>query len=332
METNPATALHSLDEMEFELHLPPIRKHKDGRIKRLEGEDFVPPSDDLDGVSSKDVVIDPATGLSARLYIPLDVVEESKEGGAKKPPTLVYFHGGVFCVQTPFSALHHFYMNSLVSKAKILAVSIHYRRAPEHLLPAAYEDCWAGLQWVLSHSKADGPADEWINSYADLGRVYLAGDCAGANIAHHVALRYGEEKAGDGRPDLEGLVLVHPFFWGGEKLPEELEKVEPEWLAAIDQIWPLVSGLGLDNPWINPAAEGAPSLAGLGCRRVLVAVGDEDPTCVRGLLYYEKLGQSGWAGAAELWVTPGENHIFHLDNPSSNKAKELMDKFASFLN
>ncbi|KAG6743261.1 hypothetical protein POTOM_054213 [Populus tomentosa] len=64
------------------------------------------------------------------------------------------------------------------------------RLAPEHQLPIAYDDSWAGLQWIAKHSNGNGP-EPWINEYADLGRVILAGESAGGTIAHYVAVQAG---------------------------------------------------------------------------------------------------------------------------------------------
>ncbi|KAK3195737.1 hypothetical protein Dsin_027047 [Dipteronia sinensis] len=65
-------------------------------------------------------------------------------------------------------------LTSLVSKANIMAISIEYRLAPEHPLPIAYEDSWAGLQWVATHSNGLGP-ELWLKDQADVGRVFLGG-------------------------------------------------------------------------------------------------------------------------------------------------------------
>ncbi|KAM0877120.1 hypothetical protein ACQ4PT_035714 [Festuca glaucescens] len=48
-----------------------FRLYKDGHIDRLSGMDTVPAGFDADtGVTSKDVMIDAATGVSVRLYLP----------------------------------------------------------------------------------------------------------------------------------------------------------------------------------------------------------------------------------------------------------------------
>lgn len=96
-----------------------------------------------------------------------------------------------------------------MSHGSIIAVSIDYRLAPEHPLPIAYDDSWAALQWIATHSNGSGP-EPWLNKYADPGLVFLEGESAGANIAHHVAVRAG----GTGLAGLKitGVLAVHPFL------------------------------------------------------------------------------------------------------------------------
>ncbi|WCJ31408.1 alpha/beta-Hydrolases superfamily protein [Euphorbia peplus] len=173
------------------LELSPLLKvYEDGHVERLLGTTVVPPSlDDPEtpNVQSKDVIYSPLFNLSSRLYLPNSVSPN------QKLPLLVYYHGGGFCIETAFSPTYHNYLNKLVSEANVAVVSVDYRRAPEHPLPASYDDSWTALEWVASHFNGDGP-EEWINVHADLDRVFLGGDSAGANIAHFIAMKYGKEK------------------------------------------------------------------------------------------------------------------------------------------
>ena len=70
--------------------------------------------------------------------------------GAGPFPVVVYFHGGGFVVDSVASPAYHRYLNSVASKAGVLAVSVNYRLAPEHPLPAAYDDSWAALSGAAS--------------------------------------------------------------------------------------------------------------------------------------------------------------------------------------
>ncbi|KAL7236634.1 hypothetical protein ACSBR1_019849 [Camellia fascicularis] len=120
---------------------PFIRVYKDGRVERFIGNDVVPPSINPNtGVQSKDVVIDPETGLSTRLYI------SNTPNPHHKLPLLVYFHGGGFYIETAFSPTYHNYLNSFAIEANVIIVSVEYRRAPEHPFPIAYNDSWAAIK------------------------------------------------------------------------------------------------------------------------------------------------------------------------------------------
>ncbi|KAH6758974.1 hypothetical protein C2S51_019209 [Perilla frutescens var. frutescens] len=312
------------NELEFEF-LPYIRVYKNGNIVRLKGEDTIPAGNDPHtGVSSKDVTnIIPEVEVYVRIYVPKISTNNQKF------PLLVYYHGGAFLVQTPSSPTYHNYLNALVAKSQVTAVSVHYRRAPEHHLPAAYEDSWAALHWVASHCNGDGP-EAMLNHHADFRRVFLGGDSAGGNIVHNLAMAAGNPDGGL-NVGILGIALVDPFFWGSD--PIETEELDSGKKAYVDRLWGAVCpSCPLDDPWINPVAEGGPSLVGLGCWRVLVTVAEKDLLKDRGWLYFQVLSRSGWLGALEIDETEGEEHCFHLDNLESEKAKERMRKMADFFN
>lgn len=131
---------------------------------------------------------------------------------------------------------------------------------------------------------------------------------------------------------LLGVALVHPYFWGAK--PIGSEAADPERKASVDRLWAFICPSNSDNddPRVNPLAEGAPSLAGLGCGRVLVCVAEKDPLKDRGWKYFEAVGRSGWPGVVEIMETEDEDHCFHLDDLESPKAKELIRRLAAFLN
>ncbi|KAF5175455.1 2-hydroxyisoflavanone dehydratase [Thalictrum thalictroides] len=310
------------NEVAYEM-LPVLRVYKDGRVERYQGTEVVPSSlDPHTGVLSKDIMITPQTNVSARIYLP-------NNQSIQKLPLIIYFHGGRFCIESAFSPTTHHYLNLLVSKSNVIAVSINYRLAPEHPLPTAYDDSWTALQWVATHFKGEGH-EVWLKEHVDFGRVFLVGDSAGANIAHNMAMRAGHE----GLVDMEiyGVALVHTYFWGEESIGSEALNMEKK--ANVDSAWPFVcpSSPSNDDPRINPMAVGAPMLSGLGCTSVLVCVAEKDVFRDRGWLYYETLKRSGWKGIVEIVETQGEDHIFHLRNLSSEKGADLTKCLADFFN
>lgn len=293
---------------------PMFRVYKDGRVERLADTPKVTPSPSADpttGVRSKDVVLSPESKLSARIYLPKSSVTDHH-----KLPLLIYFHGGGFAIESAFSTLYHNYLNSLVAAADVIAVSVEYRLAPEHPIPACYDDCWTVLKWVALHAenKAQGP-DPWLNEHADFRRVFLAGDSAGANIAHNISVRAGTEGLGS-FVNIMGMVLIHPYF--GIDKPERL------WTFLCPET------SGLDDPRFYPAAD--PNLlAKTGCGKVLVCIASKDLLRERGWSYYQTLKKSGWGGVVEIVETEDEEHVFHLFNPTCEKAGSLMKLVASFI-
>ncbi|KAJ6692564.1 RECEPTOR GID1 putative-RELATED [Salix purpurea] len=298
---------------------PFFRIYKDGHIERLSGTDIVPCGLDPEtNVLSKDAVYSPELNLSSRLYRPHSTSPD------KKLPVLVYYHGGGFLIETPFSSRYHGHLNSLVKATEVIAISVDYRLAPEHPLPIAYDDSWTALEWVASHVNGDGP-EEWLNSHADFGQVFLAGDSAGANIAHKLAMRCGQENTSG--VNVTGVILVHPYFGGKEPIGTEVLEVK----SMYDPLWQYAcpASSGLDDPLFNPLVD--PELDSLGCRKVLVIIGGKDFLRERGWHYYEKLSQGGWDGVAEIMEGTDDDHVFHLGDPTCENAVALLERIAAFI-
>ncbi|CAL5064053.1 unnamed protein product [Urochloa decumbens] len=313
-----------------------FRLYSDGHVERTGGMDTVPAGfDAATGVTSKDVVIDAATGLAARLYLPAiqtaaPLPSESDDGSATtKLPVLVIFHGGYFVVGSPGNHNFHGYVNSLVAGARVVAVSVDYRLAPEHPLPAAYDDALAALTWAVSG------ADPWLADHGDLGRVFVAGASAGANIAHSTAVAASASASHHATPALaprvEGVILLHPSFCGEHRLEDEVE----EFWQANKKRWAVIfpgATDGLDDPRINPmAAAGEPGLAKLAGKRLFVSTASEDPRAPRGRAYCEAVRASGWPGKMEWFETEGEGHCFFVSDHVSREAVALMDRVLAFV-
>ncbi|XP_047973136.1 probable carboxylesterase 2 [Salvia hispanica] len=298
---------------------PVLRVYKNGRIERLIGEDDVPPSlDPATGVQSKDVQIAPEINLSARIYLPPNA------DPSKKLPLLVYYHGGGFVIGSTFSPLYHKHLNHLVAQANVVAVSVNYRLAPEFPLPTAFEDSWCALKW-----NAEGK-EEWINDFADLNRVYLGGDSAGANIAHNMAMQVGLENP-EGF-NLQGIFLNCPFFGGVDPIGSEGAEEFKSWRESFEKLWGFVCpGMrDRDERWVNPGND--PKLSGLGCRKVIVYVAEKDFLKDRGWYYTEVLSNCGWKREIECIEVAGEDHCFSVINSDSEVAIDMIKKVASFIN
>jgi len=102
-------------------------------------------------------------------------------GHAAKPgeqqPVVVFFHGGGWV----FGDLetHDNMCRSIAGLADCTVISVDYRLAPESKFPAAIDDAFAATQWIARNAST-------LN--LDLGRLAVAGDSAGGNLATVVAL------------------------------------------------------------------------------------------------------------------------------------------------
>ena len=102
---------------------------------------------------------------------------------AAKPGALVFFHGGGW-VQGDVET-HDVVCSHLAAATRREVVSVEYRLAPEHRYPAAVDDCVAVTR-----------------ALAATGKVVVAGDSAGGNLAAVVSLELPRE--------VTAQVLVYP--------------------------------------------------------------------------------------------------------------------------
>ncbi|KAJ9538495.1 hypothetical protein OSB04_031228 [Centaurea solstitialis] len=302
-----------------------IRVYKDGSVERLMISPYVSPSlqDPINGISSKDIVISPH--VSARLYLP-----KSTPKNSQKLPIFVYIHGGGFVVGSAFTLLEHNYLNTIVSHTNALVISIEYRLAPEHLLPAAYEDCWTALQWVASHAtnleKNLENQEPWLVEFGDFERLYIGGDSAGANIVHNLALQAKRESL-NGDVKILGAFLGCPYFWSSSYGVESL--AYGCWMVA----YPQAEG-GIDSPMINPFVGGVGGrgfATEYGVRKLLVVAAEQDVLRDINVKYFEGVKESDWDGEVEFLEIEGENHCFYAMDSTSEKAKVVMERLASFI-
>lgn len=97
--------------------------------------------------------------------------------GAGPHPLYVFLHGGGWCVGTLDERDAR--CRTISAGAGCVVASVDYRMAPENQYPTPPEDCYAALEWLVSH------ADDLD---VDAGRVAIGGESAGANLAAVVCL------------------------------------------------------------------------------------------------------------------------------------------------
>ena len=101
-----------------------------------------------------------------------------KPEGVEGPlPCIYHIHGGGYVGGG--AAQLEFFHRPLVRELRCVLVSVDYRLAPEHVFPAAIEDCYAGLRWTVENAASFG---------IDTQRIGVMGESAGGGLAAALAL------------------------------------------------------------------------------------------------------------------------------------------------
>lgn len=165
----------------------------------------------------KDLLFNATHNLYLRLYKPA-----SSSSSAKLLPILYFIHGGGFCYGSRTWPHYQNYCFKLALELQAVIISPDYRLAPKHRLPAAITDCFMALEWLHSHVLSEEP-DTWLTDVADFNNVFITGDSAGGNIAHHLAMKLGAGSPQLAPVQVRGYVLLEPFFGGTVLTKSEVE-------------------------------------------------------------------------------------------------------------
>uniref|UniRef100_A0A0E0JE73 Alpha/beta hydrolase fold-3 domain-containing protein n=1 Tax=Oryza punctata TaxID=4537 RepID=A0A0E0JE73_ORYPU len=313
-----------------------IQLLSDGSVVR--GDDAallpMPALQDVPGVQWKDAVYDAAHGLKVRIYKPATAPAATTGDDGGKLPVLVYFHGGGYCIgaldQSPF----HTFCLRAADELPAVVLSVQYRLAPEHRLPTAIDDGTAFFSWL----RGVGSAEPWLAESADLARTFISGVSAGANLAHHVAVRVtsGQPVVDDVDPVVRvaGYVLIDAFFGGVERTAAEANPPADVSLLTVemaDQFWRLAlpAGATRDHPVANPFGPDSTSLETVALPPALVVASGGDVLYNRVMDYAARLKRMG--KVVELAEFEGAQHGFSVLQPWSTETSEVIQVLKRFV-
>ena len=268
--------------------IPTLRR----RIERT-----APPVFPWAGVRVEPVVAD---GVPGEWVVPKHAAEDR---------ALLYLHGGAWVMGSPRT--HRALVADLARRAGVRALAIDYRLAPEHPYPAALDDCAAGYEWLLA-------------SGIDPGRIVVAGDSAGGNLALALLLRLRDA----GTPLPAGAVLLSPVTdleLGGAS--HATRKAVDPFFARAD-LRPFITQYAvahdLRDPYLSPVGA---DLGGL--PPLLIHVGDHEVLRDDAV----RLGERARAAGVEAWtvVWPGMTHVFQMQTFLLPEARRANREIADFV-
>ena len=112
-------------------------------------------------------------------------------------PGIIYFHGGGWVAGNLDT--HDGFCRRLSNESGCRVVAVDYRLAPEHVFPAALEDCHAAIRHVASNPREFG---------VDPARLGVAGDSAGGGLAAALC-HLARDRAG---PAIAFQLLICPIL------------------------------------------------------------------------------------------------------------------------
>ncbi|KAK9152664.1 hypothetical protein Sjap_000144 [Stephania japonica] len=307
-----------------------LKVYSDGTISRSIPSAFSPPIIDDPSVLHEQYTFHSLHNLPLRIYKPNTSTTTTTTD--HKLPIFIFFHGGGFCIGSCTWPVFHNACIALAAAIQAVVIAPDYRLAPEHRLPAAYEDAIDVLTWVKDRAVAREESGRWWTEVVDFGRVFIGGESAGGNISHHLAVRLrggGGEKLELGSVKVQGFVMVAPAFGGVERTASEAEAEGAIGsflsLEQCDRNWKLCSPVGetRDHPFLNPFGPASPSLELVSLEPILVVCGNEDMLRDRDRDYVNRL--KNWGKKIEYKEIKGEQHGFMCNNLHSDGWTKLME-------
>lgn len=245
----------------------------------------------------------PAGDVPVRVYRPA--------GAAEPAPVVVYFHGGGWVLGS--IATHDGSCRALANRTDAVVVSVDYRLAPEHPYPAALDDCFAATAWVASHA---------VDLGVDPGRLAVAGDSAGGNLAAAVSLLARDR----GGPDIAFQSLVYPVTdLEPDRWPSMAANADGPLLTRAAMDWFIGHYVGDPPPLEDPLAAPirAADLSGLPPAHVSTA--GHDPLRDEGAAYAVALAAAGVPAAHDDFPTLIHGFVGFADVvPAAGEARDAI--------
>jgi acetyl esterase/lipase len=229
--------------------------------------------------------------------------------GSSTAGAILYLHGGSFTSGSITS--HRTLAGNVAIASRARALLIDYRLAPEHPFPAGLEDAAAAYEWLLSQGHAPG-------------RIVVAGDSAGGNLALALLVRLRDRR----RPLPAAAVCLSPnpdLTYSGESWAFNAKKdvMIEEWKERL-AVEAYLQGADPRDPRASPSFADLSRLPPL-----LLQVGSYEVLLSDVQHFAEKARQAGVAVTLEVW--PGMQHEWQFTARLMPEGRRAISHIGDFI-
>ena len=213
------------------------------------------------------IIQGPTSKLPIRIYRP---------SNQQNLPVLLFFHGGGWVLN--FLDIYEPALRKLSNLGNFVIVALEYQKAPEHPYPAAFNDCYATLEWLIDNAK---------QLDIDLTSVGVGGDSAGGNLASAVALKAVNENL----ISLAFQLLIYPCNDVKMEYPSAIKNAEGFGLTTKAMKWFWQQYLSNESDKKDPYAVPITAKSLKGVAPAILISAEFDPLADDVRNYYHKLQQ-----------------------------------------
>lgn len=278
----------------------PIADLSDIHAARLQYEKLMklmPAAPPDPGIERSDVIAPPRgenPAVMLRLFRPL---------GIDAPMPCVYWtQGGGYVLTSP--GMDDAWCEEMAIAHRCVVVSVDWRRAPEHPFPAASEDCYTGLAWIIAASDTLG---------IDRHRIVISGHSSGGGSSASLALLVRDRA----EFTVAHQMLIYPMLDDTNTTPSSYQVTDPQlWNRESNHIgWKFYLGETYGSSEVSPYAAPTRMKDLSGSIPASILTGELDLFRDENILYASRLMAVGVP--TELHVYPGAPHGFDRIAPQA---------------
>ena len=222
---------------------------------------------------------------------------------------ILHLHGGDFFAGS--SNTHHAMATELAARGHATVYMLDYRRAPEHIYPAALDDGLAAYHALLGQG--------WMTE-----QIFLAGDSGGCTHVLSLAIALRDQ----GLPLPAGLIMLSPFVDLTLSLPSATHNAKRDPMLSVNILRRGADAyrgkLALNDPRISPLFAQLHDLPPL-----LIQVGSEEILLDDSRQLAAQVAAAG--GMVDCQIYQGMWHNFQMFNRLITDAEDALEQIATFI-